>query len=57
MYLEINKYQKRKGNGIEQANQRRKPEVTKKDVQLHKEKQDEFQLLRPLQLKNRQKTV
>lgn len=57
MYLEINKYQKRKGNGIEQANQRRKHEVTKKDVQLHKEKQDEFQLLRPLQLKNRQKTV
>ena len=57
MYLEINKYQTRKGNGIEQANQRRKHEVTKKDVQLHKEKQDEFQLLRPLQLKNRQKTV
>jgi len=36
MYLEINKYQKEKRKWHEQANQRRKHEVTNKDVQLQK---------------------
>lgn len=45
MYLEINKYQKGKGNGMNKQIKEETVEETKRNNFSNKEKQDEFQLL------------